>query len=124
MCVSDIVKIGVGNALFVEVISVNKIFTKDKGVINMNEQDLLKLALENGILDIQHIQHEIQMRENEKYLNQHPYSIWEGKNGKHYTYIQDDDTDKRKLVKRNTKEEIEKVVIDYWKSKVENPTLL
>jgi len=89
----------------------------------MNKEELLNFALENGILDLQHIQHEIQMRENEKYLNQHPYSIWEGNNGKHYTYNQDDNTEKRKLVKRNTREEIEKVVIDYWKAKVENPTL-
>ena len=90
----------------------------------MNEQELLKFAMDNGILDIQHIQHEIQMRENEKYLTQHPYSIWEGKNGKHYTYLPDNDQQsKRKLIKKNTRKDVEKAIVDYWKVQLENPTL-
>lgn len=91
----------------------------------MTEEDLLKSALENGIIDLQHLQIELNMRERKKYLNLHPYSIWEGKNdGKFYTYLPSQTNDgKRILIKRCTKEEIQDIVIKYWKNLEENPTL-
>ena len=90
----------------------------------MNEHEILKFAMDSGILDLQHIQHEIEMRENQKYLSQHPYSIWEGNNGKHYTYLPDENQKNgRKLIKRNTRKEIEKEIIEYWHVQLDDPTL-
>lgn len=65
------------------------------------------------------------MREQKKYLDQHPYSIWQGKNdNKFYTYLPSENkSNGRCLVKRKTKEEINQIVIDYWKNKENNPTL-
>lgn len=75
------------------------------------------------MIDLQHLQAEIDMKERRQYLKQHPYSIWQGKNdNKFYTYLPDD-TKKRILVKRNTEEEIQNVVINYWKEQELNPTL-
>lgn len=75
------------------------------------------------MIDLQHLQAEIDMKERRQYLNQHPYSIWQGKNdSKFYTYLPDDKK-KRILVKRNTEEEIQNVVINYWKEQELNPTL-
>ncbi len=89
----------------------------------MQEQELLKYAIENGMIDLQHLQAEITMKEKYRYLEQHPYSIWQGKkDNKFYTYLPDQ-TKKRILVKRNTKEEIHNVVIQYWREKEVNPTL-
>lgn len=89
----------------------------------MQEQELLKYAIESGMIDLQHLQAEIDMKERRQYLNQHPYSIWQGKNdSKFYTYLPDDKK-KRILVKRNTEEEIQNVVINYWKEQELNPTL-
>ena len=89
----------------------------------MQEQELLKYAIESGMIDLQHLQAEIDMKERRQYLKQHPYSIWQGKNdNKFYTYLPDD-TKKRILVKRNTEEEIQNVVINYWKEQELNPTL-
>lgn len=89
----------------------------------MQEQELLKYAIESGMIDLQHLQAEIDMKERRQYLKQHPYSIWQGKNdNKFYTYLPDD-TKKRILVRRNTKEEIQNVVINYWKEQELNPTL-
>jgi integrase len=89
----------------------------------LQEQELLKYAIESGMIDLQHLQAEIDMKERRQYLKQHPYSIWQGKNdNKFYTYLPDD-TKKRILVKRNTEEEIQNVVINYWKEQELNPTL-
>lgn len=89
----------------------------------MQEQELLKYAIESGMIDLQHLQAEIDMKERRQYLKQHPYSIWQGKNdNKFYTYLPDD-TKKRILVKRNTEEEIQNIIINYWKEQELNPTL-
>lgn len=75
------------------------------------------------MIDLQHLQAEIDMKERRQYLKQHPYSIWQGKNdNKFYTYLPDD-TKKRILVKRNTEEEIQNIIINYWKEQELNPTL-
>lgn len=89
----------------------------------MQEQELLKYAIESGIIDLQHLQAEIDMKERRQYLNQHPYSIWQGKNdNKFYTYLHDDKK-KRILVKRNTEKEVQDIIVSYWKEQELNPTL-
>lgn len=78
--------------------------------------ELLKYAIENGIIDVEHVQEEINMKEREKILKEHPFSIWEGKNGKWYTYLPDKEKERGKILKkRNSQNEIENVVIEFWK---------
>lgn len=57
------------------------------------------------------------MKKRKLFLEQHPYSIWEGeKDKKWYTYLPDDTkTRKKALKKRNSKEEIEDLIVEYWK---------
>lgn len=89
----------------------------------MQEQELLKYAIESGMIDLQHLQAEIDMKERRKYLQQHPYAIWQGKNdSKFYTYLPDNKK-KRILVKRNTEKEVQNIIINYWKEQELNPTL-
>lgn len=78
----------------------------------------MKKAIENdNIIDTEHIQEIIEMKIREKLLKQHPYSIWEGKKDKKwYTYLPDETKSRKKaLKKRNSKEEIEDLVVEYWK---------
>lgn len=89
----------------------------------MQEQELLKYAIESGMIDLQHLQAEIDMKERRQYLQQHPYAIWQGKNdSKFYTYLPDNKK-KRILVKRNTEKEVQNIIINYWKEQELNPTL-
>ena len=60
------------------------------------------------------------MQENKKILEQHKYSIWQGNNGKWYTYLPDEKRGKI-LKKRTSKESIEEIVIKYYKDKEEHP---
>lgn len=77
----------------------------------------MKYAIENGIIDLEHVQEEMNMKEREKKLEEHPYSIWNGKNGKWYTYLPDETKERGKVLKkRSSRKEIENVVVDFWKA--------
>ena len=83
---------------------------------------MLKYAIENDMIDIDTIKIQIEMNEKKKYLGEHPYKIWEGKDGLWHTYLPDEEKG-RKHKKRKTKQEIEECIIKYWKSKEEEPYL-
>lgn len=91
---------------------------------NVSERDMLNYAVQNGIIDLSYVQDMIKMKRREEVLEKHPYAIYQGKDKKWYTHIPDlDRKEKRKLIKRSNKEEIEQAIIDYWKEKEENPTV-
>ena len=91
---------------------------------NVSERDMLNYAVQNGIIDLSYVQDMIKMKRRKEVLEKHPYAIYQGKDKKWYTHIPDiDRKEKRKLIKRSNKEEIEQAIIDYWKEKEENPTV-
>ena len=53
------------------------------------------------------------MEKRKEILQKHPYRVWEGKNGKWYTYLDSDG--KKKLTKRTTKKDIEDLIVSYWR---------
>ena len=67
------------------------------------------------MIDIGAIQEQIAMKENNKYLEMHEFKVWQGKNEKWYTYLPDKNKGGRKLVKRNSKEDIEETIIAFYK---------
>lgn len=87
-----------------------------------NDNELLKYAIENDIINMEHIQEQMRMKENQNFLQQHPYKIWEGKDGKWYTYLLDENKGRVKK-KKNSKSEIESVIIKYYKSIKKNSVL-
>lgn len=88
----------------------------------MTDSEMLKYAIENGIIDTTLMLQVINMQKKEKILAQHPYSIWQGKNGNWYTYLPDDEKGKVQK-KRTTKEAIEQMVIDFYDQKENDPTV-
>ena len=89
--------------------------------ISMSDAELLKFAIENGMLDTALVQEKIEMQKRKEILDKHPYTIWQGKDDKWRTYIPDENKG-RKLVKRNTQQAIEEYVIKYWESNSEEET--
>ena len=83
--------------------------------------EVLKYAIENGIIDLSRIQEEIEMTKREELLKKHPYSIWKSKDGKWHTYLPDEG--KRVPRKRKTKKELEDLIVEYWKQQEENPKI-
>ena len=95
---------------------------KQTGMTNtFSTSELLRFAVAHGTIDLQSIADQMEMAEKKKYLESHPYAIWQGKNGLWYTYIPEPNG--RKLIKRKEKTEIESVIIHYWRTEDLNPTI-
>lgn len=90
--------------------------------ISMSDAELLKYAIENGMLDTALVQEKIEMQRRKELLEKHPYSIYMGKDKKWYTYMPSEECGRIRK-KRNFQKEIEDIVIDYWREQEENPTL-
>ena len=82
----------------------------------------MKYAVDNGMIDLSYVQEQIEMKKRKDLLKRHPYKIYQGKDGKWYTYLPCENRG-RKMIKKSTKENIEDQVISYWKKEDENPTL-
>jgi integrase len=92
--------------------------------LQVNENELLCYALENGIIDMEAIQKQFTMNERKKYLEMHNehYKTWLGSDGQYYTYLPDDTKkEKRKKVKRNSSKDLDDAIISYYKSKENEP---
>ena len=64
----------------------------------------LNYLVDNGIIDLPNIQSVKEKKKRQELLNNHPYKIWCGSNGKWYTYLPDE-TKGRVLKKKSTKKE-------------------
>ena len=85
---------------------------------------MLKYIQNNDIIDLSYVQEMKEMAERDKYLQQHPYKIWQGKDGKWRTYLPDKTkANGRKLIKRTSEEDIKKEVAKYYRKEAENPTI-
>lgn len=84
----------------------------------------LKLAIESGMIDYAAIQEQVEMADNKKYLSQHKSKIYQGGDGRWNTYLPDTSSKYgRRLVRKNTKNEVEKEVVEYYKQKEVEPTV-
>ena len=94
----------------------------ENGAKWLTENEILNFAISQGIIDISSVQEKIEMTKREELLKKHIYKIWQSKDKNWYTYLPDE-VKGRVQRKRKSQEEIEQVVIDYWKTEEENPTI-
>lgn len=87
--------------------------------VSMSDAELLKFAIENGMIDTALVQEKIEMQKRKELLDKHPYAIWQGKDEKWRTYIPDD-TKGRKLIKKKEYSDIENAIIKYWSERTED----
>lgn len=80
-----------------------------------NQDELLQYAINNGILDLQYIQKQIDMDKRKKILSEHPYDlIYNKKRGRWFTrFLVDGEYVQRH---RATKDELEDLIVDYYKN--------
>lgn len=90
--------------------------------MQMTATDILNFAFESGMLDANTIQMQMEMNENKKYLAMHTYKKWKGSDGNWHTYLPDS-AKGRVPKKRKTEEELDRIIIYYWKGQAENPTV-
>lgn len=83
--------------------------------------ETLHYAIENGMIDLSSVQEAMEKKEREYYLSLHTFKIWEGSNGKWYTYLPEKEG--RVLKKRNSESDINDLVVEYYKSQREEPKI-
>ena len=89
---------------------------------NMDQYNL-KYAIEHGIIDLSKLEADVYMNKRSQYLDQHPYAIWQGKNGSWYTHVPcENSSSGRKKIKRNSREKIEKAIVDFYSAGETIPT--
>ena len=84
--------------------------------------ELLRIAIENGMIDTNTIIAQVKMNERKKFIDMHESKIWQGAGGMWYTYLHDEQKG-RKLVKRRTKDDIYDEIVKYYKSQKDEPTI-
>lgn len=77
--------------------------------------EILADAFKCGIINKEDVLKEVKMKQDEKIINQHPYKINQGKNGRWYTYLRDPESPKgRRQIAKSTKEKIyDAILADY-----------
>ena len=68
------------------------------------------------MLNLSDVQDSMEAMKREELLKKHQYKIWQGKDGKWYTYLPDESKkDGRRLIKRTTEKGIQGTLEDYYK---------
>lgn len=80
--------------------------------------DILRFIIQSGKIDINDVQNSMEAMKREELLKQHPYEIWQSKDGKWYTYLPAQGGG-RVLKKRKSKKDLENIIIDYYKNNKE-----
>lgn len=90
--------------------------------VKMDSLEILKFAAEHGMLDLSYVQEKMEMNKRSELLAQHPYKVWEGKNGCWYTYLPDGKGG-RTLKKRKSRDDLEKDIARHQAQEADNPTV-
>jgi integrase len=88
----------------------------------MNNDDL-KYAIENGIINLSHIQEQIEMNKREEILKEYRDSIWKASDGYWKIRMTYDETGQKKVFKRRSKQDLEDLIVKAHREKVENPKI-
>lgn len=90
----------------------------------LSDRDVLNFALQNGIIDINTIQKQIEMNERKKYLEMHQIKVWQSTDTKWYTYLPDESyKNGRRLIKRSSRKALDDEIVNFYKQSHEDPTI-
>lgn len=83
----------------------------------ISDAELLKFAVESGMIDRTIVAQKMEMANKQKYLDQHNCKIWLASDGYWKTKLpKGDDTKDTRLIKKKKKSDVESVVMAYYKS--------
>lgn len=78
-----------------------------------NKDELLQYAIDNGIIDLQNVQQQIEMKKRQKILNAHPYDIvYNEKRGRWFTRFKVDGVLTQRH--RGSREELESLIVEFY----------
>lgn len=100
--------------------------TKESVVKNEQTENekLLEFALQNGIINLDSVKAEMNKKRLKELVEKHPYSIYQGKDGRWRTYIPDSSNKYgRKLIVKSSEDAIYKLLGEYYESMDESRQL-
>lgn len=83
---------------------------------------ILKRACDKGIINVEDIRRQVEEMERQEFLNMHPYKIRQDERGLWTTYLPADTKYKRKAIKRKKREDLEELIIAYYREEDKTPT--
>lgn len=86
------------------------------------DSEILRFIIESGKININDVQNSMEAMKRKELLEQHPYKIWQGKDGEWYTKLIAKDGTK-KLRHRKTRNELENVIIEHVQNVMNCPTI-
>lgn len=82
---------------------------------SFSAEDILSYLMQNGKIDLDGTEEDMKKSQMDKILDQHPYKIYQGSNGKWYTYISDDSKKhKRRKIERTSEEDLKHALYEYY----------
>lgn len=93
--------------------------------MNMDEAELLKFAIQEGMLDISAVQKKMEMKRKEEVLAKHPYDIYQDNQGRFCTYFPSETSKSGRVRKtRKSREDLLDDVYRFWKEHdIDEPTV-
>ena len=88
---------------------------------DIGSADDLKKLIDSGILDLTHIQAEVEAMKKRELLDQYQFKIWQGSNSYWYTYVMDGD--RKKLVKKVNRRDVEDIVVGLVEYEINHVTI-
>ena len=82
---------------------------------SFSAEDILAFLIQSGKIDLDDAEDNMKKSQMDQILEQHPYSIYQGSDGKWYTNLPDDTKpDKRRKVKRTSLEDLKHALYEYY----------
>ena len=88
---------------------------------DISSADDLKKLIESGILDLTHIQAEVEAMRKKELIDQYQFKIWQGSNGYWYTYVLEDG--RKKLIKKINRKDVEDIVVGLVEYEINSVTV-
>jgi len=85
------------------------------------DSEYLQVAIESGMIDLTTLQVAVEMSEKKKFLEMHDQKVWQGKDGRWFTYLPDGE--KRGLIRRKNRKDLDDCIVNYYRQKEDNPSI-
>ncbi len=91
---------------------------------SFSAEELLSYLAQNGKIDLNSAEEEMRKSQMDQILDQHPYAIYQGSNGRWYTYLPDDTKkNRRRKIERTSEEDIKHALYEFYTGIAEHKKL-
>lgn len=93
--------------------------------MNVNELELLQFMEASGMIDLDDVRFQMNIKKKEEFISQvHTYRIWQGSNGRWYTYLFDDTRPKdRRQIAKSSHDDLMATIYDHYHQKEKQKTI-